>query len=116
MKKGMDVRKMIAVVGMLLPLGLTTSAFAHTYCDQQYKELQGYAIAAKAEQLPPEQRMHFEAQLTAEQSIGLMAMRGGHGLGTAINNSMGGSYRDSLTDVFNKKLAEFKTKCGFMLK
>ena len=110
------MKKWLGYAAVLLQLYFTTSAFAQTYCDQQYKELQGYAIAAKAEQLPPEQRMHFEAQLTAEQSIGLMAMRGGHGLGTAINNSMGGSYRDSLSDVFNRKLAEFKTKCGFMLK
>ena len=110
------MKKWISLAAVPLQLYFTTSAFAQTYCDHQYKELQGYAIAAKAEQLPPEQRMHFEAQLTAEQRIALMAMRGGHGIGAAINNSMGGSYRDSLTDVFNRKLAEFKTKCEFMLK
>ena len=105
-------KKIAALLGAMTVL----SAQAQTYCDQRYKELQKDAIAAKAEQLPPEQRIHFEAQLTNEQRLALMAARGGHQLGTGINNAFGGTYRDSLTDVFNRNLAEFKTKCGFMLK
>lgn len=104
-------KKIAALIGAMTVL----IAQAQTYCEQQYKELQGYAIAAKAEQIPPEQRINFEAQLTPEQRMGLMAARAGHQLGAGINNAFGGNYRDNLTDVFNRKLIEFKKKCGFML-
>ncbi len=90
-------------------------ANAQTFCERQYKELQDYALVVRYESLPEEQRPHFMAQLNLEQTLGLMASRSGHQLGAAINNSLGGNYRDSMIDVFNRKLAEFKTKCGFML-
>lgn len=101
----------------LLVLSLLGEAgFAQTFCDYQYSELQKYGLAAKYEQLTPEQRVHFQAQLSPEQSLGMMAARSAHQLGSAINNSVGGNYRDSMNDVFNRKLTEFRTKCGFMLK
>jgi subtilase family serine protease len=106
--------KSLLLTIVLLVIGV--AANAQTFCEHQYKELQGYALAAKYESLPEDQRAHFLASLTTEQNLGLMASRSGHQLGAAINNSLGGNYRDSMTDVFNRKLAEFKTKCGFMLR
>lgn len=101
---------------LIVLLPLTSSVIAQTYCDYQYKELQDHALAARYEQLPAEQKSGFIAQLPSDQRLKLMGMESGHRLGAAINNSLGGTYRESMTDVFNKKLEGFKTKCGFMLK
>jgi hypothetical protein len=106
------LRKVILIA--LLPL--TSSVLAQTYCDYHYKELQDHALAARYEQLPAEQKSYFIAQLPSDQRSKLMGMESGHRLGAAINNSLGGTSRESMTDVFNKKLDEFKPKCGFMLK
>lgn len=108
-----EMKKLLLAI-FLVAAGVVVNA--QTFCDHQYKELTNYALAAKYESLPEEQRANFVAQLTADQTYGLMALRSGHQMGAAINNSLGGNYRDSMTDVFNRKLAEFKTKCGFMLK
>ena len=77
---------------------LCVPSFAQSYCEAQMADLKDYSIAAKYQQ----------------RKINMMGSS--HKLGSAINNSMGGSYRDSIADVFNRKLEEFKRKCGYMLK
>ena len=95
---------------------LCVPSFAQSYCDAQIADLKDYSMAAKYEQLPNEQKPYFFAQLTPTQQMKLNMMGSSHKLGSAINNSMGGNYRDSMADVCNRKLEEFKRKCGFMLK
>ena len=92
------------------------AANAQTFCDIKLEELQDYALAAKYEALPSEQRGNFFAQLPSEKRFKIMGLQAGHGVGSALANASGANYGNSLTDVFNKKLSEFKTICGFMLK
>lgn len=104
---------------LLLATSLVASgvaANAQNFCDTKLEELQDYAVAAKYEALPAEQRGSFFAQLSSDKQLRVMGLRSGHGVGSALANASGANYGNSLTDVFNKKLSEFKTKCGFMLK
>ncbi len=95
---------------------LCVPSFAQSYCEAQMADLKDYSIAAKYEQLPEEQKPYYFAQLTPAQQMKINMMGSSHKLGSAINNSMGGNYRDSMADVFNRKFEEFKRKCGYMLK
>lgn len=92
------------------------AANAQTFCDTKLEELQDYAVAAKHAALPAEQRGTFFAQLSSDKQLRIMGLQAGHGVGSALAKASGANYGNSLTDVFNKKTTEFKTKCGFMLK
>jgi hypothetical protein len=95
---------------------LSANVSAQTYCDSQLADLKDYAMVAKYEQLPEEQKPYFFAQLSPNQQLKLNMMGSSHKFGSALNNSLGGNYKDSMADVFNRKYEEFKRKCGFMLK
>lgn len=95
---------------------LSANVSAQTYCDSQLADLKDYAMVARYEQLPEEQKSYFFAQLSTKQKSKLNILSSTHQFGSALNNSLGGNYNDSITDVFNRKYEEFKRKCGFMLK
>jgi hypothetical protein len=105
--------KNILLATCLVVVGV--AANARTICDIKLEELQDYALAAKYEALPAEQRGNFFAQLPSEKRFKIMGLQAGHGVGSALANAAGANYGNSLTDIFNEKLTEFKTKCGFML-
>lgn len=86
-----------------------------TFCDTQLKELKDYAIAAKYEKLPSEQKANFFAQLSNEQKLALMAFQSTFTAGSALLNAIGSDYKKSIADIFQDKYLEFKKQCGFML-
>lgn len=108
-----NLMKKLSLASCLVVVG--AAANAQTFCDIKLEELQDYALAAKYEALPAEQRGNFFAQLPREKRFKIMGLQAGHGVGAALANASGANYGNSVTDVFNKKLSEFKTKCGFML-
>ncbi len=92
----------------LVALVLCTPNFAQSYCENELKNLRMFAMAAKYEQLPAEQKSSFFAQLSPDQQLQLMGIRSG--------NQLGGNNRNSMNEVLNRKTEEFKRKCEFMLK
>jgi hypothetical protein len=107
--------KPLFVIAALCILTFSSAVNSKTYCDSQLEDLKAFALVAKYEQLPQEQKANYIAQLTSDERIGLMALQSSHQLGAALNKSLG-IYSDSVTDSYNKKFEVFKTKCGFMLK
>ncbi len=103
-------------ISIFLIFFASASSYSQTYCDYQYRDLKDYELAARYEQLPSEQRPNFMAQISQEQRLKLMGMQSGHGAGSAIANLSGASYAGTMTSIFEKKLEEFKKKCGFMLR
>ena len=92
----------------LATLLLCGPIFAQSYCETELQNLRMFAMAAKYEQLPAEQKPSFFAQLSPDQQLQLMGIRSG--------NQLGGNSGNSMNEVLNRKSEEFKRKCGFMLK
>jgi hypothetical protein len=110
------MKKMLVLMLMLAALPFSSAVHSQTYCDNELEKLRGFARAAEYELLPQEQKANYFAQLSNDQQLELMALGSGFKLGSALNNSMGGDYRDSIIDVLNRKRAALKSKCGFMMK
>ena len=92
----------------LVTVFICVPAFAQSYCETELQNLRMFAMAAKYEQIPGEQKPSFFAQLSPDQQLQLMGIRSG--------NQLGGNNRNSMNEVLNRKTEEFKRKCGFMLK